>query len=187
MVSTDLKNFAVKVQTALRDNGVTVDVYQLLSIVDALYVEPIDNTLDGLLAKTKAGDWSRDLLVKVALLDDGREVTYYSGNTDTNTVAEYLRQTKKINAIKRLRGLTGAGLRESKEAVEDWRVSGPRPIRVGDTVKVLEAEFADSIIGKTGKVISVDNPSRNLYDADHPYRVQVGDSDVWDVARCERV
>jgi ribosomal protein L7/L12 len=110
MVSQDFKAFTHKVSTALTDNNVHVDVYTLLGIADALFVEPVAET-------------PHDALVRQALEDPGHLLTDYAGNQDNTTVLEFLQDNKKINAIKRLRLIAGSGLKESKEAIEDERVT----------------------------------------------------------------
>ena len=39
-------------------------------------------------------------------------------------VMGFVADNKKIHAIKELRSITGSGLKEAKDAIEDWRVGG---------------------------------------------------------------
>ena len=55
------------------------------------------------------GETTRDWLVRRAL--------------DSTKVMDAVRDNKKINAIKELRSITSAGLKDAKEAVEDYRVA----------------------------------------------------------------
>lgn len=55
-------------------------------------------------------EWSHEDLVQIA--------------RDSIAIHDYLKNSKKIQAIKWLRTLTDCGLRSAKEAIEDYRVQG---------------------------------------------------------------
>lgn len=60
----------------------------------------------------------------------------------------------KIKLIKLLRNLTGCGLKESKEAVEEWMESRDR-IKVGDVVRVIDDSEVKPMVVK-GELVTVD-------------------------------
>lgn len=99
MSSENFKTAARDLAKTLDSIGITYDVYMLLTLTDALMAKGFAPTPD---YSTHAGR------VQAALNDP--------------EVMQHMYEGKKINAIKRLRTLTLAGLKDAKDAVEDDRV-----------------------------------------------------------------
>lgn len=109
------------------------DTYNLLDAADAIVAldseiepfRPVIKSPDGrAVYNWSLGHWTFDHngLVDIAL-----------NNSD---ILEFMLDNKKIHAIKELRGRTFAGLKESKEAIEDGRVT--------DYVERVRAERAEA-------------------------------------------
>jgi hypothetical protein len=102
MASDHFKNVAMTLNTACGNAGVVLDTYSLLHLADALIAIGFDAN------------------------DRGPELTEHSMLVDAAIglpeCVEYMRQTKKIMAIKVLRDMTGCGLKAAKDAVEDDRM-----------------------------------------------------------------
>lgn len=105
---TSAKNLAAACERA----GVVLDVYALLNLTDQMVTARLN--FDEF-PTTNPLSYSETLVMSAL------------GSTN---VMDYMRRTQKINAIKELRAITGCGLKEAKDAVEDHRVvnsSGYRP------------------------------------------------------------
>ena len=101
MASDHFKNVAMTLNTACGNAGVVLDTYGLLHLADALIAMGFDAT-DRTHEKSE-----HDLRVDAAIESHECVGSYNDG--------------KKILAIKALRGLTGCGLKEAKDAIEDDR------------------------------------------------------------------
>lgn len=99
---TAAKNLAAAVERA----GVVLDVYSLLNLTDHLVTAKVN--FDEFPPSAVPPLTYAESLVQSAL-----------GSSDC---MRYMRVHQKINAIKALRSITGCGLKEAKNAVEDFRV-----------------------------------------------------------------
>lgn len=103
MSNDHYKATARTLANALDNVGISYDVYQLLNFTDAIvgqsFVDPALPT----------PEQSHDARVLAAL--------------NSPEVMGYMKEVKKINAIKELRLIASCGLKEAKDAVEDVRVS----------------------------------------------------------------
>ena len=96
MSHKDFTEFARKVADALGTHAGITNPYTILSVANDLYVE------------SAAPVNSHEGRVAVCL--------------GSPTIINFMQDGKKIHAIKELRQITGCGLREAKDAVEDYRV-----------------------------------------------------------------
>lgn len=82
-------------------------------------LDATDDVLNLFPAQTEAplADWERELLTGQTNHDN-----LVNTALSSKVVMDFMREGKKINAIKELRVVTGCSLKEGKNAVEDWRV-----------------------------------------------------------------
>jgi ribosomal protein L7/L12 len=104
------RDFAAEVDAALRFAGISAHVSQVLDVADRLYVRPAPEAT------------THENLVSIVLNDAGGYVDMYGSNDPHTTVLGWLREGKKIHAIKRLRAKANCSLLDAKNAVEDDRV-----------------------------------------------------------------
>lgn len=100
MLTSHFKDAAKTLVLAAGNAGVTLNTYDILNLTDALI---------SLGANFTAPESDAPMLVTVAL--------------NTHEVMQSMYDGKKINAIKALRAVTGCGLKEAKDAVEDSHVA----------------------------------------------------------------
>jgi len=98
---TSAKNLAAAAERA----GIVLDVYTLLNLTDQLVTSRLNFDEH---AQERASTNYAEALVQSAL--------------GSGECMRFMRLHQKINAIKELRSITGCGLREAKDAVEDHRV-----------------------------------------------------------------
>lgn len=103
-MDSHFKNVTHTLATACGNAGVTLDVYALLHLSEAL----IDMGFDANERDPEQEVTEHNMLVDAAI--------------GLPECMEYMRQTQKIRAIKVLRDMTGCGLKAAKDAVEDNRV-----------------------------------------------------------------
>lgn len=115
-----------------RPMNIDLDTFQnqAAAVNRALSVAGVAATFSGSLALTAE-------LVRAGLLPNGCVPEYgkYSHDDLVNacfasvTIMDYIKADQKIKAIKELRALSGSGLREAKDACEDYRLASYYPPR----------------------------------------------------------
>lgn len=104
--SLHFKNSAKFLAAAAERAGIVLDVYALLNLTDHLVTARIN--FDEFPPSAVPPLTYAETLVQSAL--------------SSSNCMRYMRKQQKINAIKELRLITGCGLKEAKDAVEDFRV-----------------------------------------------------------------